>query len=168
MQLYVDNKTDSPCSSEANFRRPLATPLGTVGTSFRSLLFPIEILLSLLASGHIPSLVVSSLFRSPLRALDDLLVVFHDIVAIRIDSIDLYILVITILALCTLRACTDGNVDCRRYAEAVCFRYLCKIKVVDVKDALERIGGISLDIRAEAIFCRLMQVVVLSNELFEL
>lgn len=50
-----------------------------------------------------------------------------------------------------LEACADGNVDLGRDSEAESLGYLGKVQSVDVKDALERVRAVRLQVAAVAV-----------------
>lgn len=54
------------------------------------------------------------------------------------------------------------NVEPKRLA------HLPQVKLVDVKDALERVGGVSLEVGSVAVSGGLMQVVIFGDEFFQL
>lgn len=84
------------------------------------------------------------------------------------DCIHLYILIIPVLPLCSLGRRPDGDVDRRWDCKTIGFSDLCQIKVVDVENAFQRVGSVSLDVGSESIFGGLMKIVVLRDELLEL
>lgn len=61
-----------------------------------------------------------------------------------------------------------GQRDRRRNREAKRLGDLGQVEVVHVEDALERVRGVALDVSAEAVARRLVQVEVLGDELLEL
>lgn len=60
------------------------------------------------------------------------------------------------------------DVDARRSLEPECTSDLGEIERGNVEDGFERVGGVGLNVGSESIFRRLIQVVVLRNEFFEL
>ena len=75
---------------------------------------------------------------------------------------------VVVLALLALGAPADVDVDGRRGGETERLGDLGEVELRDVEDGLERVGGVRLDVGAEAVASALRQVVVLGDELLEL
>jgi hypothetical protein len=80
---------------------------------------------------------------------------------VRLDAV-------VVLALLALGTPADVDVDGRRGGETERLGDLGEVELRDVEDGLERVGGVRLDVGAEAVASALGEVVVLGDELLEL
>ena len=64
--------------------------------------------------------------------------------------------------------CTNIDIDTRWSDEAEALSDFREIETVDVEDGSQAVAGVGLDIRSECFFCALGEIVILSDQLFEL